>query len=223
MSLRLVDFVHTYLDDKVILIARKELSPVKRPALALRARLYDYSYWAAFRLGSLFRPWADVTVDLSVIDSAQVADRDRLANDKSAAEFGKRFQKGLRVSGQIVRRSSNGTGMIVDVLVNGVPYAWFLPIALLPIELRGNADSLIGRVGEFEVVSTLPERKSVWLRLLNVEETQAKPKQPMAAEISSCEDDVLEKRFLRLERLHERGLISATEYETKRNELVSQL
>ena len=222
VTLRLVDFVHTYLDDKVILIGRKELSPVKRPALALRSRLYDYNYWAAFRLGSLFRPWEDVTVDMSVIiDPAQVANRDRLTNEKATAEFGKQFHKGLRVSGQIVRRSSNGTGFIVDVLVNGVPYAWFLPIALLPIELRSNADSLIGRVGEFEVVSTLAERKSVWLRLLSVEETQTKPKQPMAAEISSCED--LESRFLRLERFHERGLISDTEYETKRKELVSQL
>lgn len=220
---RLADFIHTYLDDRAILITQKEYSPVKRPALALRARLKDYDYWAAFRLGSLYRPWADVTVDLSAIDSAQAADSDRLTDANSAAEFMKRFKKGFRVSGRIVRRSSTGAGLIVDVLVDGVPYAWFLPMALLPIGLRNNADSLIGCVGEFEIVSTLAERKSVWLRLLSIEEVPSKPKQPMAAEISSHEDDDLERRFLRLERLRERGVISASEYETKRKELVSQL
>ena len=222
VGLRLVDFVHTYMDDKVILIARKEFSPVKRPALALRERLNDYNYWAAFRLGSLFRPWEDVNVDLSVVNLAQAADCERLTSDKSA-EFAKQFHKGMRVSGQIVRRSANGSGMIVDVLVNGVPYAWFMPLALLPVEIRTNIDSLLGRVGEFEVVSTLAERKSVWLRLLSIQEVQTKAKQPTATEIGSKEDDELERRFCRIKRWYEEGRISATEYETKRKELVDQL
>ena len=220
---RLADFIHTYLDDRAILITDKECSPVKRPALALRARLNDYDYWAAFRLGSLYRPWADVTVDLSLLDLAQAADRDRLTDANSAAEFIKRFPRGMRVSGRIVRTSSTGTGLIVDVLVDGVSYAWFLPVALLPAGLRNDIAALVGCVGEFEIVSTLAERKSVWLRLLSIDEVPAKPKQPMAAAISSHEDDDLERRFLRLERLRERGVISASEYETKRKELVAQL
>lgn len=221
IALKLADFVKKNLADKVVLISNKELSPVARPALALRSKMRDISYWSEYRLSSLHRVWDSVSVDLGALDRTTPPAR-RFVAGGDLVDFERTFRIGLRLTGRIARRTNSGTGLIVDVVVDDVQHSCFLPLETLPIEDRNHTDGLVGTTAEFEVVSILPEKKSVWLRMIRNVPAPAPSSAEMAA---STEDDFqeIERKLMFVRRLHDRGLLPDAEYEAKRKELLARI
>lgn len=160
---RLGDFVREHLAGQVTLIGNQALSPVGRPALALTARMNDPDYWRSYRLSSLFRVWEEAASRLDMSALNRSVD---VANSVNEENFSRQFPIGARLSGIITRFSYRGAGLIVDVA--GCNHPCLLPNANVLPEFRGREQSLIGRTGDFEIVSVLPTARSVLLKMLRV-------------------------------------------------------
>ncbi len=222
-DMRLSEFVRTHLRGKVVLISNKLLSPVGRPALALESSLTDPSYWARFRLSSLYRVWEDARVEMAALNRSEYeAANNEVATGLEASEFAKRFPKGLCLDGKIIRRANSGTGLIVEVSNGASLYSCFMPLETLPLEERNRTDALLGTSGKFEVVSVLPEKRSVWLRMLRQTpkalEMGAEERKPTNNDFADIEAKLT---FVRT--LHDKGLLTDAEYEDKRKELLSRI
>ena len=159
IPLKLADFIRLHLADRVTLITKQEYSPVGRPALALTAQVHDPAYWQAFRLSSLYRVWPEVRVDMGAL--ARQRDEE--------AVFARQFPRGLKVHGRIVRRTYGSAGFVVEVDVNGQTVPCLLPSEAVPAEFRATPEVLVGMAGSFEVSGTLPAKRSVLLRVLQLE------------------------------------------------------
>ena len=232
ITVRLSDFLRRNLSEKVILISRQDLSPVGRPALALIDKLRDPKYWACFRLSSLHRVWDSGVVDMSALDRVPVPNhrfrRYSLELEESdLADFESSFKIGSRMRGRIVRRASSGAGLIVEVIVNGSSHSCFLPLETLPVEARNNAlNALLGKEGDFEVLSTLPTKRSVWLRLVHSSESAPAPSVSEQVIEGSSKNELLEeleRKLIFVRRLHDQGLLPDAEYEAKRRELLDRI
>jgi len=222
IQLKLADFVKKNLADKVVLISNKELSPVARPALALRDKVRDPNYWSGYRLSSLHRVWNAVSVDVGALDRVLQQPLRHYSADGDLTDFERTFRIGRKMPGRIARRTNSGTGLIVDVTVDDVQHSCFLPLETLPIEDRNHTDGLVGTTAEFEVVSILPEKRSVWLRMIRNVSSVA---QVVTDAGSSSTDDFeeIERKLMFVRRLHDRGLLPDAEYEAKRKELLARI
>lgn len=210
ISLKLGDFIKAHLAGRVVLIADQYFSPVGRPALALASRANDPAYWGGYRLASLYRVWDGVRVDMDSMTRQHREDVD----------FAKQFRVGLRVHGCVVRKSYNVPGFIVEVSVNGGVTPCFLPSDMAPNEFRDNPESLLGSEAEFEIVSVLPIKRSVLLRMIRLLRQENKPSK---SETSDAKNADLERRLVLARSLLEKGLITQAQYEAKQREILADL
>lgn len=157
---RLADFVRLHLAGRVVLISNAAYSPVGRPALALNDQLRNPDYWRKFRLSSLYRVWPDVQVDMAALA--------RQGDDE--VSFAKRFPLGLKVRGRVLRKTYGAAGFVVGVDIDGQTVPCLLPSEAVPAEFRATPDAIIGLDGTFEVAGTLPAKRSVLLRGIQIEQ-----------------------------------------------------
>jgi hypothetical protein len=228
----LANFVRTHLPEACFLgtVGNPRQSPVGKPALALTAKIRDVKYWQGYRLSSLYTAWPDVKVDLSALDRPVAAAANGLVSAADAAEFEKQFPVGRHIRGRVIRRAFRVPGYVLSVDGETITTA-FLPDSAMTDSDRALGDGMIGLSGIFEVISTRPAKRSVWVRRLSAAAAAAVAAAPKAvvqevvrpAATDGAGDDDFELRLKRAQNLYSKGLITEAEYKATREKIISSL
>jgi len=203
ITAKLGDFVRSTLAGRVAFlgnVGNPTPSPVGQPAIALSDKVDDKAYWSRYRRSSLFED-PDTLKPSSGTSSL----------DGNA--FARQFPVGGRFAGTITRKSLKGAGLLV--LLDGRNRPCLLPTENIPVEYRDTPDSLLGVRGEFEVLSVLESARSVWLKVVHLSP-------PANATAKAIESDI-ERRLTFIQSLRAKGLLTQTEFDDKRKQILAEL
>ena len=231
VTMKLTEFLHKNLDDQVVAIFNQAKSPVGRPALCLRTQIHNPAYWrgeegfVGYRLSALAASaWEEGrrNLDMSVLDDGNTTflrnDARPCTSDMTITDFLRVFKVGARFSGKVERRAHGAQGWIVTCEAEGQEYRCFLPDAEID-----QAFAHPGLVGVFEVISTLPQKKSVLLRFVGVDDAQE-----MVALIHKVDDNADSDSLVKQLKdsaafLAAHGVLTASEHATIRNRIFDKI
>ena len=185
-------------------------------------------YWrgdagfVGYRLSSLAAgAWDGVrNLDMSVLDVSPQKGEASYTSHVPVSDFERSFIIGKMITGRIDRRAHGALGWLVACEVDGKAYRCFVPDTEIDQTI-----ATPGFVGQFEVISTLPQKRSVLLRFVK-SEAVVRQKAELETRESLSIDPVLLKikeRLSRLKQLHLDGELDDEEYTSRRQRIIDAI